>query len=266
MSGTPQISFWRRWPEALRWTACFVLVLGAHATAAAALIGHWRAEDAPVASGPAILVTLALLPAAPTAPPAEVAPGPQQTQAAPASEPEKPAVTNDVTPPPEQQPKKIETVTAPPLPVLRDVVLPPPKPAEKPEAHKPRHRQARLTSAPTRTERKAARAMAPAPDAQTGDPRALPNWKSALLARLERYKRYPAEAQARGEHGVAQLAFSVDRHGGVHHARILRSSGSSLLDRATLGLLARAQPLPPPPREMHGSQIAIVVPIRYNIR
>ena len=75
-----------------------------------------------------------------------------------------------------------------------------------------------------------------------------------------------AEAQSRGEYGVAQLAFSVDRGGGVHNARIVRSSGSSILDRETLTLAERAQPLPPPPPEITGAQIPIVVPIRYNAR
>jgi protein TonB len=104
------------------------------------------------------------------------------------------------------------------------------------------------------------------PGASSQNPNALPNWKSELVARLERAKRYPPEAQSRGEHGVAQLAFSVDRSGGVHNARIVHSSGSSLLDEATLALIGRAAPLPPPPSEISGSQIAIVVPIRYNIR
>jgi protein TonB len=63
-----------------------------------------------------------------------------------------------------------------------------------------------------------------------------------------------------------QLAFSIDRNGGVHNARIVRSSGSSVLDSETLALIARAQPLPAPPPELAGTEIAIVVPIRYNIR
>jgi protein TonB len=46
----------------------------------------------------------------------------------------------------------------------------------------------------------------------------------------------------------------------------VRSSGSSLLDRATLELVERAQPLPAPPPEVRGAQIAIVVPINYNLR
>lgn len=87
-----------------------------------------------------------------------------------------------------------------------------------------------------------------------------------MVAKLERSKRYPIEARAHHEEGVAQLAFSIDRNGRVHDARIVHTSGSPLLDRETLAMLERAQPLPPPPPEMHDAQIAIVVPIRYNIR
>ena len=141
----------------------------------------------------------------------------------------------------------------------------PPKPPEKPQ-HKPARKQASLTSAPSAVEQKAERAAAPAAGALSHNSNALPNWKSALVSQLERYKRYPSQAQARGEYGVAQLAFSVDRSGGVHNARIVRSSGSSALDSATLDLVARAQPLPPPPPEIHGAQIPIVVPIRYSVR
>jgi protein TonB len=112
----------------------------------------------------------------------------------------------------------------------------------------------------------APRTVAPSPGAASHDPNAVPTWKMELVARLQRYKRYPSEAQARGEQGVAQLAFSVDRNGGVHDARIVRSSGSSALDRATLDLIARAAPLPAPPPQVRGARIAIVVPINYSLR
>ena len=131
---------------------------------------------------------------------------------------------------------------------------------------KPRQVHASLASAPSSAEQRAERAAAPAPGASARDANALPNWRSLLVATLERNKRYPAQAQERGEHGTAELAFSVDRHGGVHRARILRSSGSSLLDSETLAMLERAAPLPPPPVELGGGEISIVVPIRYNIR
>ena len=293
MSARREPRFWRHWPDGLRWAGCFVLVLGLHATAAAALIGHWRAEDEPVAKGPVILIDLAPIEAAPAKPPNDVAPAPQPTQSQLAPQPEpksektekvekpdkpakpdKPVVTADLKPPPEPPVEKVAPapVPVPPPPpaetstVLKDVVMPLPRPAKEIKEHKRRERLAKLTPEPTRTEHKAARAMAPRAGARAHNPNAVPRWKTALVERLQRYKRYPAEAQARGVQGVAQLAFSVDRHGGVHHARIVRSSGSSMLDRATMQLIERAQPLPPPPPEVHGTEIAIVVPIRYNLR
>jgi protein TonB len=199
-----------------------------------------------------IMIELAALPVAPEIKPTELPPGPQQTEARPEPAPEKPIAKIEIKPDP----------VAEPLPAL----TPPEKPIEKPKDKKPTHRHASLASAPSTAEHRAERAAAPMPGASARNPDALPNWKSQLVARLERYKRYPSEAQSRGEHGVAQLAFSVDRSGGVHHARIVRSSGSSLLDSATLALVERAAPLPPPPPEVPGAQIAIVVPIRYNIR
>ena len=145
-------------------------------------------------------------------------------------------------------------------------MVPPPRPVEKRVEKKPKQKHASLAAAPSATERKAERAAAPSPGASSHNPNALPNWKSELVSRLERAKRYPSKAQSRGEQGVAQLAFSVDRSGGVHGARIVRSSGSSALDQAALALVQRAAPLPPPPAEITGSRIAISVPIRYNIR
>jgi periplasmic protein TonB len=109
------------------------------------------------------------------------------------------------------------------------------------------------------------RAAAPTPGASSRNPYAVPSWKSLLVSQLERAKRYPTEARKRGEEGVVQLAFNVDRQGSVHDAHIVRSSGSALLDRETLAMVKRAQPLPPPPPELPGTQIAIVVPIRYHI-
>jgi protein TonB len=93
----------------------------------------------------------------------------------------------------------------------------------------------------------------------------VPNWKSRLVAQIERHKRYPAAAEARGEQGTAQVAFSVDRHGGVHGAHLVRGTGSPALDSDALAWLARATPLPPPPPEVSGALIPIVVPLRYRL-
>jgi periplasmic protein TonB len=258
----------RRRKGRLRWTACWALALAFHAAVAAALLLYWRPEQEQVAGAPLILIELAPLPVAPAVTPSDVPPGPQQTQTAAAPPPEPPAIKREVTPPPQQPVEQTETAALPPAPPAEQPVaaLPPPKPAKQPREEKHRQSAARQASAPSSAAHRANRAAAPAPGASARHRAALSNWQSRVFAQIARYKRYPAEAQARGEHGVAQLAFSVDRSGGVHRARILRSSGSTALDRATLALIARAQPLPPPPPEIRGAQIAIVVPIRYNIR
>jgi protein TonB len=238
--------------SALLWGACFVLAVCVHGAGAAALLVHWNEANDSVANAPVIAIELSAVPVAPEIKPTELPPGPQQVEAEPEPDPVQPVEKIELPPDP-----KAESVVA---------VTPPPKPIEKPKEKKPKQLHASLASAPTNADQRAERTAAPAPGASSRDANAVPNWKSLLVATLERNKRYPSDAQSRGEHGVAQLAFSVDRRGGVHRARIVQSSGSSVLDRETLAMLERAAPLPPPPPEVGGAEIAIVVPIRYNMR
>jgi periplasmic protein TonB len=254
MNATSATLALRRRPEALRWVACFALALSFHAAGAAALLARWSEDSDSITNAPVIMIELAALPVASDVKPTEVPPGPQQIEARPEPEQQKPVE------------KTIELPVEPPAEPLLAVTPPPSKQVEKPAEKKLRQKHASTTSAPSTAENKAERAAAPMPGAASHNPDAVPNWKSQLVARLERYKRYPSEAQSRGEQGVAQLAFSVDRSGGVHNPRIVRSSGSNLLDEATLALVERAAPLPPPPPEISGAQIAIVVPVRYNMR
>ncbi|HMF22056.1 MAG TPA: TonB family protein [Pseudolabrys sp.] len=240
----------RRWPDELRWGMCLLLALGLHA-AGAALAVRWDDPSDVVADAPVVMIELATVPVAPDLTPTELPPGPQQVEARPEPEPQKAIENAELR-----------------LDLAKDAELPakPPAHVEKPKDKKTRQQIASLASAPSTADKRADRAAAHAPGATSHNPDAIPNWKSALVARLERYKRYPTEAHSRGESGVAQLAFSVDRSGGVHHAHIVRGSGSSSLDRETLALVERAAPMPPPPPEVAGAQIPIVVPVRYNAR
>jgi protein TonB len=85
-----------------------------------------------------------------------------------------------------------------------------------------------------------------------------------LVARLAKVQRYPA--QARGAQGVVSLAFTIDRHGGVVSSKIVKSSGSAILDAEALDLIKRAAPLPPPPADVADSDLSFVVPIRFAAR
>ena len=122
--------------------------------------------------------------------------------------------------------RRRRSVEPPPPPPPKEVSVEPPQAAAEPPK-KPEREKAREAHASRRrpAEHRAPVAAAPVAGA-SGNSNALPNWKSLLVATLERNKRYPSEARSRGEQGIAQLAFSVDRNGGVHNAHIVRSSGS----------------------------------------
>lgn len=93
---------------------------------------------------------------------------------------------------------------------------------------------------------------------------AIASWQQAVVARLARFQRYPA--QAKGATGVVNLSFSIDRQGHVLNSQIIKSSGSAVLDAEALSLLTRAAPLPPPPAAVPDSDLTFVLPIRFGLR
>jgi protein TonB len=236
-----------RWSDTLRWSACFALALCFHVAGAAALMARWNDNADLIANAPVIMIDLAPVAVAPEIKPNELPPGPQQMQAQPEPQPDKP----------------VEKIVLPVQPDAEPLlsVTPPPKTVEKPKEKQPKQKHASLASAPSTAEQKADRAAAPIPGASSRDPNALPNWKSQLVAQIERHKRFDGSAR-----GVVQVAFGVDRSGGVHHARVVASSGSNVLDRDAIAWLERSQPLPPPPPDITGTLIPITVPLRYNYR
>lgn len=95
---------------------------------------------------------------------------------------------------------------------------------------------------------------------------AVPNWRSLVVRRLEHFKHYPAASQMRRQEGTTYLHFTMNRNGNILSARVEKSSGFSELDDETLALIRRADPLPPPPAEISGDSIELVVPVRFKQR
>jgi protein TonB len=93
-----------------------------------------------------------------------------------------------------------------------------------------------------------------------------PTWLGAVSAALARHRSYPARLRVDRVTGVVLLRFSVDRAGHVLARTVERSSGNAELDNLALALLARADPLPPPPAELPGQSVELVVPVRYAVR
>jgi len=68
--------------------------------------------------------------------------------------------------------------------------------------------------------------------------------RELVRSRLEAYKFYPASARRRGIEGEVELGFALDSKGLADGLMILASSGYSILDRAAMQTVHRAQPFP----------------------
>ncbi len=91
------------------------------------------------------------------------------------------------------------------------------------------------------------------------------DYGAILLAWLERHKEYPHRAQRRRQEGTVLLYIVVGQDGTVLDSRVEKSSGYGLLDRATIDMLKRAEPLPPMPRDMGKDRLEVVVPVHFFI-
>ncbi|MBB2164870.1 energy transducer TonB [Gluconacetobacter sp. 1b LMG 1731] len=249
--------------EVVRWGASFVTVLAV--TGGVVLwVMHLPPPVMPVPEPPpaAIAIDLAPEPVSTPTPPTDAPVGPQQTVSVPDPQPEPPP---RITAPPSPAPN-------PPLVVpkeeKRKIIKKKTKPTllqKKPIPDKTPPAEA-TTAPPSSEAPPAPDQAAPAPGASSSHAAHDPvTWQGALLAQLEKFKRYPAEAQADRQEGTAYLHFAMDRKGHVLSATIETSSGHSLLDQETLALVRRAEPLPVPPDEVKGDPITLTVPVEFYI-
>jgi protein TonB len=250
------------------WLISGAVVLLAHGAIAAAML-PWREESEPDEPAAAIVVEFAPVPVAPATLETEIPPGPEQVMSD--ATPDKPVeiVKETVEPKPEQ---KTEPLEEPPPEVKPapnpDVPIQPPQQVKQEPVQQQPRPPAPMTSAPQAALLERGPVPA-APSVGRSAPKTsnvIPSWTNRIVALLERNKRYPPTAQARGEQGVAQVFFSLDRQGHVIDSRIVRSSGAEALDEEAIALLHRAQPFPAPPAEMAGPQVNLTVPIRFNLR
>lgn len=228
------------------------VVLGVHAIAIAIAL-HWSAPRTVQLPPAAMVIDLAPMPAPPPPAPPKVVTPPQPP--APVEElplpklAEAPKPTIQVPKPVKPKPKP-----QPPKPVEKKPEPPKEKPSEAPPSDTP----------PTNTPAEKSAQPAPGPSPQQVAAKA--SWEGALLAHLQKYKKYPQSALNSGKEGMNRLRFVVDAQGNVLSYELVGRSGNANLDRATLDMIRNAQPLPKPPADMVKSgSIEIVAPFVYNI-
>jgi protein TonB len=268
--------------EAFRWVVCAIIVVAAHAFAWRALSTQEPASESDAGSP---IVTLELSPvlAAPAPPPEEPAPEaqPNEAQNAPPPPPQSSAPPTNVEPPRPEDPLPIKSdpqpvksdppppasdvppdaMASPPQPEAEDVTAPPPPPpVEAPAAPPSPPPSAPSAAMPSVADVPAAPEIAPGSEEAT-PPAAVQRWRQALIAQIERHKRFPGNAK--GQSGVVKVAFSIDLDGRLTEVQIVASSGSAALDEAAVDLIRQSQPFPTPPSALPKNDLSFVAPIRY---
>jgi periplasmic protein TonB len=268
--------------EAFRWAVCAIIVVAAHAFAWQVLSTQEPASESDAGS-PIVTLELSPVVAAPAPPPEEPAPEaqlnealnapappidaapPTNVQPPPTPEDPRPAKSDpqpaksdppppepEVPPDPAASPPQVEGVTAKPPPP--ETPTPPPSPPPSPPLSAP------SAAMPTVADVAAAPETAPGSE-EAMPPAAIQRWRQALIAQIERHKRFPANAKGRS--GVVRVAFSIDRDGRLTEVRVLASSGAAALDEAAIDLIRQSQPFPTPPSTLPENDLSFVAPIRY---
>lgn len=273
--------------EASVWLVCGALVLAVHGGA----LGYML-TDPPILAAEepaAIMIELAEMPVAPAAEPVELPPGPQMVEAPEEVQEEVPpdpqAEEVEDTPPPEPPPveepvpevtespaETIEVPLPPPPPEVAEIPPPEKKPEPPKERPKPKPKEReksdkppspRTSAAPALDAQNSDRIAAPTSGASSSNSRAPANWRSRLMAHLNRHKRYPTGESASGR---ARVAFSINRAGQVLSVRLAGSSGNASFDEEAVAMVRRASPVPAPPPEVAGGTISFTVPVLFSLR
>nr|WP_268878623.1 energy transducer TonB [Rugamonas aquatica] len=163
---------------------------------------------------------------------------------------EKPQLPPRETPSPQAPAAQAAT----PVPVVAEA-----PPAAAPVSSTPR--SVAPSSAATQAAAPPSPALPPAPQEVLSG---ASSWEGKVLARMERFRRYPAAARARGDQGVVTLRCRVNREGQVLSAAIERSSGVPALDQAALETLQRAAPLPRVPEE-RPAPLDLSIPVQFSV-
>lgn len=247
-------------------------------------------QDAPETVQPD--TTAEIAPEAPATPVqsdvAEVAPTVTAQETAipqPADTPEQPVEQAETVMPVEQSEMVVAALDAP-LPTPRPAYTPPKKPkTAKQPAPRETRKAARNTRKPpssgsrgrdeqdarrgsatgSRDAGETARGRQTARASQSGNAR-VSNYPGKIIAKLRRARRYPSEAKRERLRGQVRISFTVTSGGGVSSIRVLRSSGSPILDRAALDTVRRAAPFPPIPQEARRSTWPFDVPLDFSMR
>jgi protein TonB len=89
------------------------------------------------------------------------------------------------------------------------------------------------------------------------------DYRARLLAHIQPFRRYPAQAEALDAKGVTQLIFRVDQDGRIIGVWVKSSSGFETLDNEAMATVLRAQPMPHVPPGLP-APLTVQLPVSFN--
>jgi len=250
-------NLWRYLSETpvLRWISSFVFVASTFASIVWFALS-WTPTAVVKDTKPmaAIMIDLASMPVAPETPISSVVPGLVQEEnplSEPVSEPD------------------VEPLLELPVVDESDTLFPkelPPKPELEKEPVIEEQVAQQDSAPPTFEAPRDDVAAAPMEGALSlAESEAFTTWQSVLLGQLERHKRYPREARRKKQEAIVYVRITINRDGTLVDYRLTQPSAHKSLNQETLNLIARAQPLPPPPPKIGGDTLEFVVPIEFYL-
>ncbi|GGF01326.1 TonB family protein [Stappia taiwanensis] len=90
------------------------------------------------------------------------------------------------------------------------------------------------------------------------------NYPGLVRRKLGRSLRYPRSARRKGLTGEVTVGFTVQSSGAATGVRVVRSSGSTILDRAALETVGRAAPFPRIPASTGKTRWRFTIPLTFR--
>jgi len=108
----------------------------------------------------------------------------------------------------------------------------------------------------------------PSSAAESAETKPQPADRSRILAMIDSAFKdhfyYPAQAIRFGIEGQVLLGFEVYGDGSIHNIKVLRSSGSRILDLAAVDALTQMGKLPQLQAQLNGNPLSIELPVKYQ--
>ena len=166
-----------------------------------------------------------------------------------------PPAPEKLAPPPRLEPPRLARSPRP---------VPPPAPKHLQREPARPHAPPQLATAPAQSRPETGPQQQPPAQVASASSPSMGAWRNALMAWLEKHKKYPEAAREEEVEGRALVRFTASRDGRVLDASLAQSSGSRALDAAALNLV-REMPLPPFPAGVTQDTLTVTLPLTYQI-